>query len=90
MTYQFAQINGTRMHYDWRGDGHPLVLIHSGVSDLRFWDDQMEAFAAQHRVIRYDVRGHGQTPCPPGDYAYYEDLAALLDHLGVGQAAVLG
>jgi pimeloyl-ACP methyl ester carboxylesterase len=78
------------MHYELRGDGHPLVLIHSGVSDLRFWDDQMEAFAEQHRVIRYDVRGHGKTPCPPGDYSHHGDLKALLDHLGVGQTAVLG
>ena len=50
----------------------------------------MEALAVQHRVIRYDVRGHGKTPCPPGDYAHYEDLTALLDHLGVVQTAVLG
>ena len=50
----------------------------------------MDDFAAQLRVIRYDVRGHGKTPCPPGDYAHSEDLMALLDHLGVGQTAVLG
>jgi pimeloyl-ACP methyl ester carboxylesterase len=90
MAHQFAQIKGTSVHYDLRGDGHPLVLIHSGVSDLCLWDDQMDDLAAQHYVIRYDVRGHGKTPCPPGNYSHHQDLRALLDYLDVRQAAVLG
>lgn len=90
MAFQYAEINGTRMHYDMRGTGDPLVLIHSGIADLRLWDDQMDAFAAHHCVIRYDVRGYGRTPHPPGTFAHHDDLRALLDHLGVDQAGVLG
>jgi 3-oxoadipate enol-lactonase len=92
MAFQFVEINGTRMHYDVRGAGDPLVLIHSGISDLRLWDEQVDAFAASHRVIRYDVRGYGQTPHPPGPgpFSHHDDLRALVDHLGVDQSAVLG
>ena len=86
MAYQFAQINGTRMHYDLHGDGHPLVLIHSGVSDLRFWDDQMEEFSKKYRVIRYDLRGFGQSGVPDSDYRPVEDLKGLLDHLEIDSA----
>ena len=90
MTFQFAEINGTRVHYEVRGTGDPLVLIHSGISDLRLWDDQMQALATYHRVIRYDVRGYGKTPDVPGTFSYHDDLRALLDHLGVDRTAVLG
>jgi 3-oxoadipate enol-lactonase len=92
MAFQFAEINGTRLHYDVRGAGDPLVLIHSGISDLRLWDDQVDAFAARHRVIRYDVRGHGKTPHPAGvgTFSHRDDLRALLDQLGVDRSAVLG
>jgi pimeloyl-ACP methyl ester carboxylesterase len=90
MAFQFAEINGVRMHYDVRGAGDVLVLIHSGISDLRLWDDQMGVIAASRRVIRYDVRGYGQTPHPPGVFSHHDDLRALLDHLDVSQAAVLG
>ena len=88
MAYQFEEINGTRLHYDVRGAGDPLVLIHSGISDLRLWDDQVDAFAARHRVIRYDVRGYGKTPHPPGTFSHHDDLRALLDQLGVDSSVV--
>jgi pimeloyl-ACP methyl ester carboxylesterase len=50
----------------------------------------MDAFTVHHRVIRYDVRGYGQTPHPPGIYSDYGDLKGLLDHLGLDQTVVLG
>jgi pimeloyl-ACP methyl ester carboxylesterase len=92
MAFQFVEINGTRLHYDVRGTGDPLVLIHSGISDLRLWDEQMDAFVASHHVIRYDVRGYGKTPHPPGSgtFSHRDDLNALLDYLDVNQTAVLG
>ena len=90
MALEFVEINGTRMHYDVRGTGDPLVLIHSGISDLRLWDEQMDAFSATHRVIRYDVRGYGLTTHPAGTYSHHNDLRALLDYLDVNRTAVLG
>ncbi|MEZ4711574.1 MAG: alpha/beta fold hydrolase [Caldilineaceae bacterium] len=89
-TYQFVELNGTRFHYDVRGAGPALVLLHSGVSDLRFWDDQVDLFAQHYRVLRYDLRGSGQTPFGAGGKAGHDDLRALLDHLNVDKAIVIG
>lgn len=89
-TYQFVELNGTRFHYDLRGSGPALVLLHSGVSDLRFWDDQVDLFAQHYRVIRYDLRGSGQTSFGAGGQSGHDDLRALLDHLNVDKAIVIG
>jgi pimeloyl-ACP methyl ester carboxylesterase len=98
MTYQFAEVNGTKVHYEARGagtavstsSGQAIVLIHAGVVNLGMWDDQMDAFAQQHRVIRYDIRGWGETANPPMTYSDHEDLYGLLNHLGIAQAALVG
>jgi pimeloyl-ACP methyl ester carboxylesterase len=85
-----AKVDGTQLYYEFLGNGEPLVLIHGGLIDLRMWDDQFEFFAQHYRVIRYDVRGHGRSPSPPGAYRDDNDLAALLKHLGVERAHVMG
>lgn len=90
MSYQFAGVNGVRMHYDVQGQGDTLVLIHAGIAHLGMWEAQMPAFTSHFRVIRHDVRGFGETPDPPGQYTDHEDLKSLLDLLGVTRAHVLG
>lgn len=90
MTFQFANINGVRMHYDVQGEGEPLVLIHAGIANLNMWEAQLSAFTPHFRVVRYDVRGFGETPDPAGKYTDYEDVRALLDHLGIDRAHLLG
>lgn len=89
-TYHFADINGARIHYEARGAGPALVLIHAGICDLRMWEQQMDAFTQHYQVIRYDMRGFGQTAPAPGSYTRHGDLRGLLDHLGVERAHVLG
>ena len=86
-----ADVNGTRLFYEIAGEGEPLVLIHGFTLDTRMWDDQFAPLAMHHRVIRYDARGFGQS-APTGDaaYAHADDLAALLDHLGVARVTVVG
>jgi pimeloyl-ACP methyl ester carboxylesterase len=91
MSYQFADINGVRLHYDVQGQGDKaLVLIHAGVANLNIWDKQMAAFSPHFKTLRYDVRGWGETPDPEGKYTDHGDLDALLDHLNIEQAAILG
>jgi 3-oxoadipate enol-lactonase len=85
-----ANINGTRIHYECAGAGAPVVFIHAGVSDSRMWDPQVDVFARKYRVIRYDLRGFGQTPMPEGEYALRDDLHALLKHLSIAKAALIG
>jgi 3-oxoadipate enol-lactonase len=87
----FADVNGTRLYYEIAGSGHPLVLIHGNTLDTRMWDDQFEVFAQQYRVLRYDVRGFGQSALPTtGPYAHNADLRALLTFLHIDHAFILG
>lgn len=86
----FAHLNGTAFYYEIAGAGHPLVLLHAGICDSRMWDEQFALFAQQYQVVRYDLRGFGQTAPVDGLYAHHTDLCALLDHLGIAQAHLLG
>ena len=86
----FAEVNGTRLFYDVKGTGEPLVLISGGSLDIRLWDEQFEAFAQDRQVIRYDARGIGRSDVPKGPFSHYQDLYALLQFLGIQEADVLG
>lgn len=83
----------TRLHFQSAGRGRSVLLLHSGVTDLRQWDPQWEALAAHFHVIRSDRRGWGRSPLPaPGPETYSDagDVVALLDELGIDQAALVG
>jgi 3-oxoadipate enol-lactonase len=70
-------------------DAPPLVLSNSLGSNLAMWDPQLDALAERFRVIRYDQRGHGRSPVPPGPYSIEDvgaDALALLDRLGIERA----
>ncbi len=83
-------INGVDLAYDEAGSGPPLLLIHAGIVDRRMWDDALPALAASHRVIRFDLRGYGDTPLPSGEFVYGADLVALLAALDVPRASIVG
>jgi 3-oxoadipate enol-lactonase len=89
MSYEFADVNGTRLHYQMEGAGRPLVLIHAGIANLNMWNDQVNAFADQYRVIRYDLRGWGESVEVPDEYRHHDDLQALLAYLGIGKATIV-
>src|SRR4051812_9443671 len=87
----FAEVNGTRLYYDVAGAGPPLVLVHGFTLDARMWDDQIDDLARHYRVVRYDLRGFGRSALPGSEeYADTEDLHALLEHLGIDAAIVVG
>lgn len=85
----FAALNGTELYYEVDGQGAPLVFIHAGICDCRMWEQQVSAFAEKYQVIRYDLRGHGRSKLPDGQFAFHTDLAALLDQLNVTQPVIL-
>jgi len=86
-----ARVNGTSLYYEVAGSGEPVALVHGFALDSRMWDDQVDALAEGHRVIRYDVRGFGRSEPPDGKpYSRAEDLKALLEHLGIGSADIVG
>jgi 3-oxoadipate enol-lactonase len=86
--------NGTRLYFEVTGAatelGPPLVLIPETGTDRRIWGDQVAAFAERYRVVRYDLRGWGRSPRRMGIYRHTEDLAGLLDWLGIERAALVG
>lgn len=83
--------NGTA--YSVYGAGEPLVLIHGVGMAQAVWAPQVAEFAGDHRVIVYDLLGHGASRLPDADVTladYADQLAGLLDHLGIAGAAVVG
>jgi pimeloyl-ACP methyl ester carboxylesterase len=83
-------VDGARIAYEIGGSGPPLVLIHGSLLDRRLWDEQVPAFARQFRVLRYDARGHGESPSDRVTYAHHRDLHILLRTLGIARAIVVG
>ncbi|MGJ6125746.1 3-oxoadipate enol-lactonase [Mycolicibacterium sp. Y3] len=75
------------------GSGPAVVLSNSLGSDHRMWDAQVAELEKHFTVIRYDTRGHGASPVPPGPYSIddlTDDLVALLDRLDIERAHVVG
>ena len=92
-----ADINGFRMYYETHGSGVPLVMIHGGLGGgegcAQMMEHHAEILSGSFQVISYDRRAAGRSETPEDGYSvpnYASDLSALLDHLGVGQAHILG
>ncbi len=76
-----------------RDDAPAVVLSNSLGSTHRMWDAQLTALEERFRVIRYDTRGHGESPVPDGPYSIddlADDVVALLDRLGISSAHLVG
>src|SRR5262245_7129201 len=86
----YADVNGAQLYYEVAGSGPAVTLLHFGLGDSRFWDDQFDVFAARYTVVRYDYRGHGRSSMPPGNYSQRADLDGLLRFLDVQRTALIG
>ncbi|MGG2462212.1 alpha/beta fold hydrolase [Streptomyces sp. RGM 3693] len=90
----FEGHDGTRLWYEEYGQGEPLVFVSSAMLTTDMWEYQIPYFVAQgFRCIALDRRGHGRSDRPSGGYdtdATSEDLAALLDHLGLDGVTLIG
>ena len=91
----FMSVNGIRLMVAQRGQGREpvLLLIHGFPLDHRMWTAQLRGLAADCRVLAPDLRGHGTSELTPGPLTmdqHADDLAALLDRLGIGRAIVAG
>ena len=82
--------NGGRIYYDVQGSGPPLILLHGGNLDSGMWDDDVPVFAKTWRVVRMDQRPYGRSGLAADGYSNVEDLRALLDHLQIAKAHVVG
>jgi pimeloyl-ACP methyl ester carboxylesterase len=86
----FAEVNGTKFHYEIAGAGQPLVLMHAGVADSRMWDAQFPVFTQHYRVLRFDWRGFGKTARPDVDFSLHGDLHGLLAALDLDTVILIG
>ncbi len=75
---------------DSAGEGPVVLLLHPGIGDSRAWDPIWDALTPTCRVIRYDVRAYGRSPHATEAYTTAGDLRAVLDHLGLDAAHLVG
>ena len=86
-------VNGIRLAYDRRGKGTPMVLLHGFPLDHHLWDEVVPLLEDQFDLIIPDLRGFGGSSTVDSFYSmedYASDVAALLDHLGIPKAAIVG
>ena len=87
--------NGVKIHYEVYGDGPALILTHGYSSTSAMWEGQIEALSKHHKLVLWDMRGHGKSDYPADPNAYSEaltigDIAALLDQISTRRAIVGG
>lgn len=87
---RYAQAVGTKVAYDTFGEGPDLIFLHAGIADRTMWQPQVEAFSHRYRCITPDARGFGDTPIGSEPFSRRDDLAAVMDDLGVASATIVG
>lgn len=88
-----VKINGLSLGYVQMGRGEPLVLLHGGVADSRYWQDEIVSFSKNYNVVAWDAPGCGISDDPPKNFSladYAHALAGILDHLGIDHAHIAG
>ena len=86
-------VNGIDLYYESHGAGDPVLLVHGLGSSTLDWEAQVAVLARHHRVITFDVRGHGRSAKPKQRYSvalFAEDTAALIRALDFGPMHVVG
>jgi 3-oxoadipate enol-lactonase len=87
----FVQVEGSRIYFEECGTApRTVVLVHDGVLHSAVWDDVWPEFCKHFHTIRYDRRGYGRSPAAAAWHSETDDLAALLRHLKVAHAALVG
>jgi pimeloyl-ACP methyl ester carboxylesterase len=92
----FAETDdGVKLYFEETGQGFPVIFVHEFAGDYRSWEPQLRHFARRYRCITYNARGYPPSDVPedPGRYSQARataDIKAVLDHLGIAQAHVVG
>ena len=90
-----AAADGVKLYYDEVGTGTPLVFVHEFADDVRSWAPQVKFFARRYRTVAFNARGYPPSDVPEDPERYSQaqaadDIAAILDHLRVERAHVVG
>jgi pimeloyl-ACP methyl ester carboxylesterase len=89
----YAAVNGIHLYYEIHGTGKPLILLHGGFGTFDMFTALAPALAQHHQVIGVDLYGHGHTALtdrPIGFEHMADDIAGLIEHLGLEKADLLG
>jgi pimeloyl-ACP methyl ester carboxylesterase len=90
---EYAEVNGINLYYETLGTGRPLILLHGGLGSGEMFGATLPALAEHHQVIAVDLQGHGRTADidrPIDIRLMADDIAALIDHLGLEKPDVVG
>jgi pimeloyl-ACP methyl ester carboxylesterase len=88
-----AELNGLNLYYEIHGSGRPMILLHGGLGSGEMFGPILPVLAANHQVIAPDLQGHGRTADidrPIDVRLMADDVAALIDHLGLEKPDVVG
>jgi pimeloyl-ACP methyl ester carboxylesterase len=93
-TRGYAPVNGLEMYYEVHGSGDPVVLVHGSFMTIsNNWTGWIGELAKTRKVIAIEMQGHGRTADIKRDFSYEnlaDDVAALLDHLKIPRADLIG
>ena len=93
LTQGTVDVNGVELFYRIGGHGPPLLLIHGFTMVGHYWDRFLKEFGSHYTVIIPDLRGHGRSTNPSGEFTYRNvarDMFGLLDHLGFVRVRAIG
>ena len=90
-----AADDGVKLYYEEAGTGAPVIFVHEYAGDFRSWEPQLRHFGQRYRAIAYNARGYPPSDVPADVAAYSQaraadDIAAVLDHLKIARAHVVG
>src|SRR5687767_15476128 len=90
-----ATPDGVKLYYEEVGAGAPIVFVHEFADDIRGWAPQVKFFARRYRTIAFNARGYPPSDVPDDPERYSqaqaaEDIRAILEHLAIGRAHVVG
>lgn len=87
---RYINITGANIYTESAGSGDTVVLVHAGFLDSGMWDAQFEALSKTPHVVRYDQRGFGKSEPAAGPVSRHQELADVLDTLGISRATIIG
>lgn len=89
----YAPVNGLELYYEVRGAGEPLILLHGGVTGIMMFGPNLPELARGRKLIAVELQGHGRTADtdrPMSFEAMADDVAGLMQHLGIKKADLMG
>ncbi|MGH9578346.1 MAG: alpha/beta fold hydrolase, partial [Terriglobales bacterium] len=91
----YASSGGVRLYFEEAGKGVPIVFVHEFSGDFRSWEAQMRHFSRRYRCVAFNARGYppSDVPASPSKYSHAiatDDIANLMQRLGIGRAHVVG